>query len=88
MKKEYDLKKLKNRKQGAVAEKQAKVLKSFRIDLDVLAWLQAEGERRGIPYQTLMNSMLRGMMTGESAPTDLRAEIRQMIQEEFDKRAS
>ena len=44
---------------GAVVQPNAKVQKTVRLDLDVLSWLMREGERRGIPYQTLLNSLLK-----------------------------
>lgn len=38
-----------------------KVNLSIRLDLDVLNWFKAEGQRTGIPYQTLINSALKGI---------------------------
>jgi len=42
--------------------REMKISKTFRIDGDVFLWLQAEAERTGIPYQTLMNAKLREAM--------------------------
>ncbi len=42
--------------------KEAKIAKTFRIDMDVFLWLRKEAEKTGIPYQTLMNSKLRESM--------------------------
>lgn len=88
MKKEYDLRKMKVKKRGAVVPKSAKVMKTVRLDADVLQWLVAEAGERGIGYQTLLNSTLRDVMKGDARrPKDLRDEIRQIVREEV-KRAS
>lgn len=42
--------------------KGAKIVKTFRLDMDVFLWLRQEAERTGIPYQTLLNSKLRESM--------------------------
>jgi len=42
--------------------KGAKIVKTFRLDMDVFLWLRREAERTGIPYQTLLNSKLRESM--------------------------
>ncbi len=36
-----------------------KVSVTIRLDLDVLNKIKAEGEKRAIPYQTLINSILK-----------------------------
>ncbi len=46
--------------------KEVKVKKTIRFDADVLLWLTEEGERRGLAYQTLANSLLREAMTKKS----------------------
>lgn len=79
MKTEFNFKK---GKRGAVVAKDAKVMKSIRIDLDVLTWLQVEGERRGIPYQTLINSLLKEAMGGQEE------KIRKIVQDELAKRSA
>lgn len=59
MKKEYDLKKLKKRKSPLkVSKDAAKIPISIRIDASVLAELKTEAQRLGIPYQTLISSIL------------------------------
>lgn len=88
MKKEYDLRKMKVKKRGAVVPKSAKVMKTVRLDADVLEWLVTEASERGTGYQTLLNSTLRDAMKGETGrPKNLRDEIRQIVREEV-KRAS
>jgi uncharacterized protein (DUF4415 family) len=66
MKKEYDFSKAKLHK-GPIAKKANKIQKTFRLDEDVFEWLVHEGESKGIPYQTLMNALLKQAMQGESS---------------------
>ena len=65
MKKEYDFSKAKVHKGPIVGERGKKLQKTFRLDEDVFEWLVKEGKRRGIPYQTLMNSLLKQLMNHE-----------------------
>ncbi len=81
MKKEYDLKKLKVKRRGAVLPRSAKVLKTIRLDADVLAWLAAEADERGIGYQTLLNMLLRERMS--RGPRDLRDVLARIVREEL-----
>jgi uncharacterized protein (DUF4415 family) len=87
MKKEYDLSKLKQKRRGAVVKADAKVQKTVRLDLDVLSWLMQEGERRGIPYQTLLNALLKERMHASSITEreTLRDEIRKIVRQELKK---
>ena len=66
MKKEYDLKKLKKRP-GAVKviPDAAKVAISIRLDGGELAEIRTEAERLGLPYQTLIGSILHRYVAGE-----------------------
>jgi predicted DNA binding CopG/RHH family protein len=66
MKKEYDLKRLKKRAEKARSNTEAaKVQISLRVDGSDLAALKSEGERLGIPYQTLLGSIIHQYVTGE-----------------------
>lgn len=66
MKKEYELKKLKKRPGKAKSSpKAAKVPISIRIDGSDLADLKSEAERLGMPYQTLIGSILHRYANGE-----------------------
>jgi len=49
-------KKVKVTEPTAITE--TKVNISIRLDLEVLNWLKEEGKKQGIPYQTLINSLL------------------------------
>lgn len=79
MKKEYDLKKLKKRQNSSKAMPEAaKVPISIRLDGGDLADIRTEAERLGVPYQTLVSSILHRYVSGElidrSAP-----EIKKLI---------
>ena len=88
MKKEYDLRKMKVKKRGALVPRSAKVMKTVRLDADVLEWLISEAADRGIGYQTLLNQTLRAAMKdGNDTTKSLRDKIRQIVREEV-RRAS
>lgn len=88
MKKEYDLRKMRVKKRGAVVSKSAKVMKTVRLDAEVLEWLVARAGERAIGYQTLLNSILRDAMKGGTNVSEgLRDEIRAIVRQEV-KRAS
>ncbi len=61
MKNKYDLTKAKpaKKRQGL------KIQKSFRLDPEVLLWLEEQGEKQGMGYQTFLNWYLNRQMTGE-----------------------
>ncbi len=83
MKKEYDLKKMKSVNHPTVDPKKSKILTSVRIDMDVMVWLKEQSDKEGIPYQTLMNSLLRKVMQGSGESASLTREaIREMIREQ------
>jgi predicted DNA binding CopG/RHH family protein len=66
MKKEYDLKSLKKRPgKVKVDAESTKTPISIRLDGAVLADLRTEAERMGIPYQTLIGSILHRYAHGE-----------------------
>ncbi len=66
MKKEYNLKKLKKRPGKVKVDKEAtKVPVSLRLDGSVLIGLKTEAERLGMPYQTLVSSILYRFVSGD-----------------------
>lgn len=64
MRKEYDLKKFKRVTPDRVY-KNPKVMISVRFDLSVLNQLREEADRVGLPYQTLIQSVIHRYVTGE-----------------------
>ncbi len=66
MKKEYDLKKLKRRPgKPKVVKDATKTAINIRLDAVVLATLQSEAYRMGIPYQTFIGSILHRYASNE-----------------------
>ena len=66
MKKEYSLGKLKKRPGKVKIDLDAaKIPISIRLDGAVLAQLRSEAERLGIPYQTMISSVLHRYVHGE-----------------------
>jgi len=66
MKKEYDFSRAKKRSDRVKVDSQAvKIPTSIRLDGSILAWYKTEAERQGIPYQTLINSVLHRYANSE-----------------------
>lgn len=65
MRDEYDFSKLKGKKAKS-APKELKVIKTIRLDPEVLYWLEVQGEKEGMGYQTFLNWFLRNAMQGRS----------------------
>ncbi len=76
MKKEYDLKKLKRRPGKFKSDiDAAKVPISIRLDGGVLSTLKTEAERLGIPYQTLIGSLLHRYSNDELVDKKIAGDI-------------
>ncbi len=81
MKKEFNFK---GAKRGARLDPQTtKIAVTTRLDPDVLSWLREQAEKKGIPYQTLMNSLLKEAM---QRPEDSEEYIRRIVREEMQKK--
>jgi predicted DNA binding CopG/RHH family protein len=66
MRKKYNLKKLKKRPGKVKVDPDAvKIPISLRLDAGLLLMLKTESERRGLPYQTFISSILHQFMRGE-----------------------
>ena len=66
MKKDYDLDKLKKRIEKPQSSPSAtKVSVNIRLDGSTVAAIRTEAERMGIPYQTLIGSILHRFANGE-----------------------
>jgi len=66
MRKQYNLKKLKKRPGKVKVDPDAvKTPISLRLDAGLLLMLKTESERRGLPYQTFISSILHQFMHGE-----------------------
>jgi uncharacterized protein (DUF4415 family) len=66
MKKEYDLSKLKSRKNPYAAKLKRQV--TIRMGDDVIGYFKDMAEKTGIPYQSLINLYLRDCVAHEREP--------------------
>ena len=67
MRKEYDLSKLRGRKNPYA--KRLKQQVTIRLGTDVIAYFKALAEETGIPYQNLINLYLRDCVVSGKKPT-------------------
>ena len=65
MKKEFDFSKMKQRPNPKYDPNAAKMAISLRLDGSIIADLKTEAYRLGIPYQTLIGSILHRYVTGD-----------------------
>ena len=66
MKKNYDLKSLKKKPGKVKVDPEAtRIMISLKVDAHDLVDLKNEAERMGMPYQTLINSVLHRFISGE-----------------------
>lgn len=63
MKREYDFSKARRGKQY----KEVKIIKTIRLDTDILEWLEIAAKKEGIGYQTYLNWFLRKSMADETS---------------------
>jgi uncharacterized protein (DUF4415 family) len=75
MKNEYDFSKAKKAK----AAKEVKIIKTFRLDSEVLAWLEHEGDKQGMGYQTFLNWFLRKSMDDHISIEDRLEKLEKMV---------
>lgn len=75
MKNNYDFSNAKKGKQA----KEIKVSKTFRLDADVLEWLEEQGEKEGLGYQTFLNWFLRKSMISEASVEDRLAKLEKTV---------
>lgn len=81
MKKEFNFR---GAKRGSRAKpEEAKVLITFRIDASILSWLRLEADKKGLPYQTFMNSVLKKAM---DQPSESEEFIRRIVRDEISKK--
>jgi len=80
MKNQYDFSKARKGKRA----KDLKVIKTFRLDPDILEWLEVEGERQGMGYQTFLNWFLRKSMEQSESVEERLSKIEEAI---FKKKA-
>lgn len=75
MKNKYDFSKAKKAKKA----KDLKVIKTFRLDPNVLHWLEVEGEKQGMGYQTFLNWYLRRSMESHETVEERLQKLEQVV---------
>jgi len=75
MRTQYDFSKAKKAKNP----KGLKVIKTFRIDPEVLHWLETEGEKQGMGYQTFLNWFLRKSMESTESVEERLLKLEQSV---------
>jgi uncharacterized protein (DUF4415 family) len=63
----------------AKPSKEVKIVKTFRLDPDILEWLDVEGEKQGMGYQTFLNWFLRKSMDSTHSIEDRLEKLEQVI---------
>ncbi|HEY1078693.1 MAG TPA: CopG family antitoxin [Bdellovibrio sp.] len=75
MRKEYDFSKAKKAK----VFKEVKVIKTIRLDAEILMWLEDEAEKEGVGYQTFLNSFLKKAMNQEKSVEERLRKLEQAV---------
>lgn len=75
MRKEYDFSKAKKAK----VFKEVKVIKTIRLDAEILMWLEDEAEKEGVGYQTYLNSFLKKAMNQEKSVEERLRKLEQAV---------
>ena len=75
MKNQYDFSKGKKTKKA----KEIKVIKTFRLDPEIIEWLEVEGEKQGMGYQTFLNWFLRKSMESHASVEDRLEKLEQTV---------
>ncbi len=76
MRNQYDFSKAKKAKK---ALKEVKVLKTFRLDANVIEWLENEGDKQGMGYQTFLNWFLKKSMGTVSSMEDRLEKLEEVV---------
>ena len=76
MRKEYDFSKAKRAKK---VFKEIKIIKTIRLDAEILMWLEDEAEKEGVGYQTYLNSFLKKAMNQEKSVEERLRKLEQAV---------
>lgn len=80
MRNEYDFSKAKKTKKV----KDVKVVKTLRLDPEVIEWLEVEGQKQGMGYQTFLNWFLRRAIESHESFEDRLLKLEKVV---FKKKA-
>ena len=53
-------------KRGPVLSSNAKIIKEFKLDMEVLSWIREESDKRGIERELVVNEILKDVMSASS----------------------
>jgi uncharacterized protein (DUF4415 family) len=82
MKDNYDFS---NARRGK-AYKDIKVIKTFRLDPEVLQWLEVEGEKQGMGYQTFLNWFLLQSIKSKATESTIERRLEKLEKQVFKKK--
>ncbi len=85
MKNEYDLKSMKQRPKREADPEALKLSVHLRLDAIVVADIKEKAEKLGLPYQTLINSVLKQYLNGELVSREAISIFKEMLSKKKDE---
>jgi predicted DNA binding CopG/RHH family protein len=79
MKDNYDFSKAKRRDPRKVDPDALKISVNLRIDADIVSDVKDRAELLGLPYQTLINSVLKQYLNGELVSRETVSMVKEML---------
>jgi len=79
MKNEYDLKSMKQRPKREADPEALKISVHLRLDAIIVSDLKEKAERMGLPYQTLINSVLKQYLNGEIVSRETVSMVKEIL---------
>lgn len=79
MENEYDLKSMKQRPKREADPEALKMSIHLRLDAIIVSDIKEKAEKMGLPYQTLINSVLKQYLNGEFVPKETIAIFKEIL---------
>ena len=79
MKEEYDLKSMKQRPKREADPEALKLSVHLRLDAIIVSDIKEKAEKMGLPYQTLINSVLKQYLNGEFVSKETVSMVKEMF---------
>jgi predicted DNA binding CopG/RHH family protein len=79
MKDEYDLKSMKQRPKREADPEALKMSVHLRLDAIIVSDLKEKAEKMGLPYQTLINSVLKQYLNGEFVSRETISMVKEIL---------
>ena len=79
MKEEYDLKSMKQRPKREADPEALKLSVHLRLDAIIVSDIKEKAEKMGLPYQTLINSVLKQYLNGEFVSKEAVSMVKEMF---------